>query len=68
MSDIKQEQLEKEQFENGQIMDKMQKKEHFLQKHKKAMNADDTFILYKLPLNEKQMEAVYTKLMNEKKD
>lgn len=55
-----------EQQRLGKLMDEYKKKEMFLGRHKQEFNADDSLLLYRLPLNESQIENMYYKLINEK--
>jgi D-hexose-6-phosphate mutarotase len=57
-----------EQKETGQIMDQQFKRELFLRENKEDFPISDyTKILYRLPLNEQQIEKLYNQIMNEKK-
>lgn len=55
--------IDEEQKENGKIMDTMVKKEHVLRRSKKMFQNDPSLFLYRLPLNEQQMENVYNNLV-----
>tara|TARA_R110000868_G_C10949856_1_gene767726 strand:- start:80 stop:319 length:240 start_codon:yes stop_codon:yes gene_type:complete len=54
-----------DQKELGAIMDIAAKKEQFLARHKDVFLNDDSLLLYRLPLNESQMEQIYLNLIKE---
>jgi hypothetical protein len=57
-----------EQKETGKIMDHQFKREMFLRNNKDDFPINDfSKILYRLPLNEEQIEKLYNNLINEKK-
>ena len=55
-----------EQNKLGKIMDASTKRELFLKKHKDVFVNDDSLMLYRLPLNEQQIEKMYYNLIDEK--
>jgi len=60
--------LIEEQKETGQIMDKQFKREMFLRQNKENFPISDfSKILYRLPLNEKQIEKLYNQIIEEQK-
>ena len=54
-----------EQDSTGRIMDQMAKREQFLVSNKERIHDNDSLMLYRLPLNESQMNAVYQKTVTD---
>lgn len=54
-----------DQKETGKIMDDMFKKEMFLRKDPEFFKNDDSLLLYRLPLNKKQMKAIHKNIMKD---
>ena len=54
-----------EQDATGRIMDQMAKREQFLVSNKERIHDNDSLMLYRLPLNESQMNAVYQKTVTD---
>jgi len=60
--------LIEEQKQTGQIMDQQFKREMFLRQNKENFPISDfSKILYRLPLNEKQIEKLYNQIIEEQK-
>lgn len=51
----------------GPIMDDATRKEQFLFRNRDTFLNDDSLLLYRLPLNESQMEQIYFNLLKESK-
>jgi ssDNA-binding Zn-finger/Zn-ribbon topoisomerase 1 len=56
-------QIIKEQEITGKIMDEMKCKEHYLRKEKDKFDDDPSLLLYRLPLNVKQMDEIYNNII-----
>lgn len=56
----------KEQRETAKDMEQFREKEMLLRRHAKEFPIDDySMLLYRLPINKKQMKAIYNNLVNE---
>ena len=62
------EELFNQQQETGAVMDTMVKREMYLQRNKQAIVGDDSLMLYRLPLNEQQIKAVYDGIIKSSKE